>query len=391
MVKNRKIIAFTGMRSEYDLQFSVAKHLTLIEHVDFSFVVFGAHLSERFGYTINDIYKDGFKIISKSLTSFDSQSHYAKAKAAGILMTSIADIFENNRPDLIIVAGDREETIIAATVATYFNIPIAHLFGGDKTFPESIGDVDEPIRHATTKLAHIHFPIHKLHAKRIEMMGEEPWRIHCEGSPALDKFLIYSSIPFNKVEEFFKIPISKNDYAVIIYHSLPNNIEESCMELENILSVLLEKKIKIFISYPNNDPGNFLIIKLLEEYSKSYGNISLYKNLSRDIFIPLIKNSSFLIGNSSMGILECPFMELPAINVGKRQQERLNAGNVVFCDSSKKSISAAIDTVSQDQDFLSNIKTSKYFYGDGFTGKKIADILSTIEINDTLLAKQITY
>lgn len=379
------------MRSEYDLQYSVAKHLSETEHVDFSFMVFGAHLSERFGYTLNDIYADGFNIVSKSLTSLDSQSHYAKAKSSGVLMMAIADVFENDRPDLIIVAGDREETIIAATTATYFNIPVAHLFGGDKTFPENIGDVDEPIRHATTKLAHIHFPIHAQHAKRIEMMGEETWRIHNEGSPALDKYLMYPSASLANVEKYFKMPITKNSYAVIIYHSLPNNINESCTELENILKVLADKNIKAFISYPNNDPGNYLIIELLEKFSKQHNNIILYKNLSKDIFIPLIQGTAFLIGNSSMGILECPFLEKPAINVGKRQQERLNAGNVIFCGTTEQKIAEAIDFVSNDDTYINDLHKNKYFYGDGFTGKKIANILSTIPIDNKLLAKQITY
>ena len=389
MIK-RKIVAFTGIRSEYDLQYSIAKELSENENVDFGFIVFGAHLSERFGKTISNIESDNFNIVAKILTLFDSDSHTAKAKAAATLMNGICDVFENNRPDLIIVVGDREETVIASTVATFLNIPVAHVFGGDKTFPEEIGDIDEQVRHATTKLSHLHFTSHPEHAKRIELMGEEPWRIFCLGSPALDKFRLYNNVKFDVIKKHFNIEIKEKEYAVVIHHSLPNNIGESLTELDNILKALDNKNIKTFLSYPNNDPGTQEIIKLINKYS-SNPNFIIYKNLPRDLFIPLIKHSNFLIGNSSMGLAECPILEIPAVNVGKRQQGRLNAGNVIFCDLSINAIESAINTIYKDADFKENLSHIKNVYGDGFSGKKIADILSTISIDNKLLAKQITY
>lgn len=389
MIK-RKIIAFTGIRSEYDLQYSVAKELDSKEDIEFGFIVFGAHLSERFGKTIRNIENDKFKIVAKILTLFDSDTHSAKAKSAATLMNGICDVFENYKPDLIIVAGDREETIIAATVATFLKIPVAHLFGGDKTFPEGIGNIDEQVRHATTMLSHIHFPSLEEHAKRIEMMGEEKWRIHCVGSPALDKFRLYKDVPFNVIKEYFGTEINEKEYAVVIHHALPNNIEESLLEFENLLKALEKKNIKTFLSYPNNDPGNQVIIDIIEKFANN-PNFITYKNLPRDLFIPLIKHSSFLIGNSSMGLAECPILEIPAINVGKRQQGRVNAGNVLFCAIEQNAIEQAIEKVLHDTDFRANLSQIKNTYGDGFSGKKIADILATIPIDNKLLAKEITY
>ena len=386
----RRIVAFTGIRSEYDLQYSIAKELDLKENVEFGFIVFGAHLSERFGKTISNVENDKFNIVAKILTLFDSDSHTAKAKAAATLMNGICDVFENYKPDLIMVAGDREETVIAATVATFLNIPVAHIFGGDKTFPEEIGDIDEQVRHATTKLSHLHFPSHPEHAKRIELMGEESWRIHCLGSPALDKYRLYDGVPFNVITKHFDTKIKEKEYAVVIHHSLPNNIEESLIELENILKALEKQKVKTFLSYPNNDPGTQEIIRVIDRYADN-SNFILYKNLPRDLFIPLIKHSSFLIGNSSMGLAECPILEIPAINVGKRQQGRINAGNVLFCDIQQSSIEKAIEMILHDEDFIANLPKIKNVYGDGFSGRKIADILAEIPIDNTLLAKQITY
>lgn len=386
----KKIIAFTGIRSEYDLQYSIAKELSSKENIDFGFIVFGAHLSERFGKTISNVESDKFKIIAKILTLFDSDSHSAKAKAAATLMTGICDVFENYRPDLIIVAGDREETLVASTVATFLNIPVAHIYGGDKTFPDGLGNVDEQVRHATTKLAHLHFPSHPEHAKRIEMMGEEKWRIHCLGSPALDKFRLYDNIPFDVVQKYFGLDIKVKEYAIVIHHPLPNNLKESLFEFENILKSLEKQKIKTFLSYPNNDPGTQEIINVIDKYVNNL-NFIHYKNLPRDLFIPLIKHSSFLIGNSSMGLAECPILEIPAVNVGKRQQGRINAGNVLFCEVDQDSIEEAIKTALYDEEFKSNLSKIKNVYGDGFSGKKIADILAEIPIDNKLLAKQITY
>lgn len=386
----RRIVAFTGIRSEYDLQYSIAKELDAKENVEFGYIVFGAHLSERFGKTISNVENDNFKIVSKILTLFDSDSHTAKAKAAATLMNGICDVFENYKPDLIMVAGDREETVIAATVATFLNIPVAHIFGGDKTFPEEIGDIDEQVRHATTKLSHLHFASHPEHAKRIEMMGEESWRIHCLGSPALDKYRLYDDVPFSVITKHFTTDIKEKDYAVVIHHSLPNNIEESLIELENILKALEKQKVKTFLSYPNNDPGTQEIIRVINRYADN-PNFILYKNLPRDLFIPLIKHSRFLIGNSSMGLAECPILEIPAVNVGKRQQGRLNAGNVVFCDIQQSSIEKAIEKILYNEEFKANLPKIKNVYGDGFSGKKIADILASIPIDNALLAKQITY
>lgn len=387
----RKIVAFTGIRSEYDLQYSVARELNSNINVDFGFFVFGAHLSEKFGYTLDLIKKDNFKIVCELLTLFDDSSEYSKAKSAAILMLGISDYFRKCKPDIIIVSGDREETIVAATVATFYNIPIAHLYGGDRTFPEGIGNIDEQIRHATTKLSHIHFPTHPEHAKRILNLGEEEWRVHCLGSPALDKFKMYENLNLNVVSNYFNTSVSKGQYAVLIHHSLPNNIVESKEEIENILKVLLRNNIKTFISYPNNDPGNNIIINTIEKFANDTDNFILYKNLEREIFIPLISNSKFLIGNSSMGLVECPILEIPAINVGKRQQKRLNAGNVIFTSYEIESIQTAVDKINLDPKFKEKLKACKHFYGDGNSGAKIAKLLSSVELGSSILAKNISY
>ena len=386
----KKIIAFSGIRSEYDLQYTIAKELNADPAIDFSYVVFGAHLSAKYGNTLENIEKDGFKIATKIHTLIEEDSLYSKAKSASLLAEGVCEYFKTNRPDLIIVCGDREETIIASTIATYFNIPICHLFGGDKTYPDALGNVDEQVRNATTKLAHLHFVSHEDHRQRIIKMGEETWRVINYGSPALDKY-IGMDADISLVKAFFNIDVAKQGYAVLIHHPLPNNIEETKSEITNILKTQIGKGKLTFVSYPNTDPGNNEIIKIIDEYAGKSTLIRPYKNLSREIFNAVIINAEYLIGNSSMGILECPFLKMPAINVGRRQKERLNAGNVIFTDFNPVSISNAIEIIQYDKKFKEGLKTNKHFYGDGYSGKKIADYLKSITIDNKLFAKKMMY
>lgn len=386
----RKIFAFSGMRSEYDLQYSIAKQLSSANNIDFGFIVFGAHLSNKYGLTLQNIENDGFRIYKKIHTLIEEDSLYSKAKSVALLSDGICEFFKTEKPDIIIVCGDREETIVASTIATYYNIPICHLFGGDKTYPDELGNVDEQIRNATTKLAHLHFVSHEDHRQRIIRMGEEDWRVHNFGSPALDKYIgIDSNISY--VRDHFKVEVCKKDYAVAIHHPLPNNIEETKEEISNILKTQITKKKITFISYPNSDPGNNEIIKIIDDFAQVSKYIIPYKNLSRNIFNSLIFNSEYLIGNSSMGILECPFLEIPAINVGRRQKERLNAGNVIFTDYHYSSIADAVDKITSDNEFKLALKKHKDFYGDGFSGEKIADYLKNVTIDNKLFAKKMMY
>lgn len=388
----RRIVAFTGIRSEYDLQYSIARELSRNPDIDFSFIVFGAHLSPLFGHTVEIIERDGFKIRDRIPSLVENDSPLGKAESAAILMNGICDAFERELPDLVIVCGDREETIVAATVATYANVPICHLFGGDKTFPEGVGDVDEQVRHATTKLAHLHFVTHDEHKERIIKMGEEPWRVNNFGSPALDKYLAAGNHGLGALKTYFgREDIVERQYCVLIHHPLPSNLEDSVLEIVNMLKALGQAGLQVFISYPNSDPGHQRIVEIIESWASTHPECIPYRNLPRDLFDPLIMNARFLIGNSSMGILEAPFLGLPAINVGKRQQERLNAGNVLFTSLKEEAIRDSIQKVLHDSAFSLRLQEGKYFYGNGHSGEKIARYLSDVPIDNALLAKRITY
>lgn len=387
----RKVFAFTGIRSEYDLQYSLARHLHAMPGVDFRFVVFGAHLSEEFGLTVRDIEADGFNILARIKTPSDDDSFFGKTRTAAILLEAAARIFSEDRPDIIVVTGDREEVIAASVAATYFNIPICHLFGGDKTFPDELGNVDEQIRHATTKLAHLHFPIHKEHSDRIMRMGEEPWRVNNFGSPALDKYNLFEFPAIDELSVHFGISLKKKEYAVLIHHPLPNNVPETKLEVESMLEVLAGENILTFLSYPNSDPGNKVVIDTINDYAARNDNFVVYKNLPRKYFVPMISNSAFLIGNSSMGLLECPYLMIPAINVGPRQKQRINAGNVLFVDNDKKLIEAAIDKATKDHQFIQSLESIRYCFGNGQSGKRIAETIASIDLDAKLLAKRITY
>ncbi|WP_339261838.1 UDP-N-acetylglucosamine 2-epimerase [Lysinibacillus sp. FSL K6-3209] len=373
----KKIVAFTGIRSDYDLLSKLYSEINKIEGFELKLIVSGAHLSETMAYSVQEIIKDGIPILAKIESLLDSNSLAGRVKSLSILMQGAIHSIVDYNPDLIIVVGDREEVLTGATIGTYLNIPVAHFFGGDHS---TDGHVDNPIRHATSKLANIHFVSNEVSEKRLLAMGEEKSRIFNIGSPSLDKF---KDTPILTKEEVFnKIGISMDieDYALLIFHPEAQHERDSGEHLSNILDVLKEKNIFTFVGYPNSDSGQVEIINTLKKYS-SDTNFFMYKNLPRDIFVNLFRNSSFLIGNSSMGIYEAPMIKKPVINVGNRQVGRYSTENVLFVDSSKQSIKNAIHRLS-NVDYIEKLQNVKSIYGDGQSTQRALKFLQNLNYSD---------
>jgi UDP-N-acetylglucosamine 2-epimerase (non-hydrolysing)/GDP/UDP-N,N'-diacetylbacillosamine 2-epimerase (hydrolysing) len=289
------------------------------------------------------------------------------------------DIVANYNPDLIIYAGDREEVIIASLIGGYLEIPTMHFFGGDHVKDSHI---DNPIRHATSKLSTIHMVSHKEHAQRLIRMGESEDRVYNIGSIALDKFINESTRSKNEIRKYFKINHGLDSFAVVIFHPIPKERDFSADIFENILLSLKERNIYAFVSYPNIDPGNREIIKIIDKYQNDV-NFLFYRNQPRSIFISIYKNATFIIGNSSSGILESASIPIPAINVGYRQTGRLANENVVFANGEISSIVGAIDKV-QSKEYEKIIKNVKNIYGDGHSSEKALNIIKNNDFNSLI-------
>lgn len=381
----RKILALTGIRSEYDILSTVFKEIRNNENLELLLVVSGAHLSESHGYTKKEILADGFEIHDEIQNLLSGDSASFRVKGLAIQLQGLIQSIDRLKPDLLLVLGDREEAMTIALAGAYMNIPIAHLCGGDKV----VGNVDDQVRHAVTKLAHLHLVTNNESEQRVLKLGEEKFRVFNVGNPALDRL---KDVPHVNIVELFNVLNFKirSPYLVVIQHPLSTEIEDSYSQMKITLEALVESGNPAVIIYPNSDAGSQQIIKAIEEY-KNNENIFLAKNLPRLEFVNLLRNASCLLGNSSAGILEAPFLKLPVINVGNRQKGRLHAKNVEFVAHKKEQIKIAIERALFDKEYRKKVENCVNPYGDGHSAKKIVTILEKIELGKNLLIKEITY
>jgi GDP/UDP-N,N'-diacetylbacillosamine 2-epimerase (hydrolysing) len=384
-----KIIAVTGARSEYDLMYSIYRRLDLDSRFDFQLIVTGAHLSEKFGNTIKYIEEDGFRICTKIYNLIDSDKKIGRVLSLGNQISNMAHTISDQSPDIILVAGDREEAITVTMTGAYMDVAVAHFFGGDIA---KDGNIDNSVRYAASKFAHIHFPTLEEHRKTLLKLGEEESRIFVVGNPALDRFVETPDI--TKDELFLKLDseLPKTNYFVLIQHSIITEVEKQREHIRITLDAILESRIPCFINYPNSDPGNFEIIEAYKEYCAKYpNNFNLFQNLDRLTYVNLLRNASAILGNSSSGLLEAPSLGLPAINIGSRQRGRVHGINVIFVDNNKVEILEAIQTVMYDEVFLHEVLKKKNPYGDGNSADKVVEALANIKIDTKLIHKNITY
>ncbi len=366
----KKILALTTIRSDYDLLSPLYKKLNSDRNIDLKLLVSGAHLSTTYGSSIKSIQNDGFDILCKIETLIDSDSKQSRLKTASILLQNSIDIVAQYNPDLIIYAGDREDVIMGALLGGYLEIPTVHFYGGDHVQDLHI---DNPIRHATSKLSTVHMVSTEEHKRRLLKIGESDKRIHVIGSISLDKFHQHQEVSKDQIRQQFNIKSGFENYALVIFHPVSTEQTNASEYFKNILQVLEDNNINAFVSYPNTDPGNKDIINVIKNFENKT-NFRFYKNLNRDKFLSLYKRANFLIGNSSSGILEAATVPIPVINVGLRQKGRTAAQNVVFCESDKESINKAIKKISKDT-FKNIIKDIKNPFGDGNSAQKAYNVL----------------
>ena len=381
MGNNKKILALTGIRSEYDILYPILAGLDK-KKFDLSIAVSGAHLSHNFGFTIKKIESDGFQIADRIDSLFSTDREVQRSKAVGALVIGLTQTVERIRPDILIVVGDREESIAAAIVGNYFGILIMHIGGGDPAF----GNTDDPIRFAVSKLSHIHCVMHEEYAKNLLNIGEEDFRIFNTGNPSYTNIDNVGFIKQSKLFENLGIKSTKDNFIVLIQHPLSSEVESTELQIDTTLEALkdfccMHNYLTVCIS-PNSDPGSEVIREKIRNFIKE--DWFFYtETLTRDMFVNLMRHAKSLIGNSSMGVLEAPHYKLPVVNVGNRQKGRLNAGNVIFVDHCKDKIINEITRACLDISYRKKIKTLDNPYGDGNSSKKIIKIINDINLNES--------
>ena len=388
MKLKRKILAVTGARSEYDILFPVLEKLNADNDFDLQILVTGAHLSERYGKTVDIIEKDGFRIAARVNNLLESDEKMARVISLGNQIPAFAQVFNTIKPDILMVVGDREEAISVSLTGAYMDIPVAHIAGGDIV---KDGNIDNSVRYATSKFSHIHFTILEQHRQTLLKLGEDDWRIFTVGNPALDRFLGTPFLSRKQISENIGFDITTDKYLVLIQHPIITDVENEGKNIRQTLDAIIDSGYKCLINYPNSDAGNYAIIEAYQEYEKKHKQLFVFKNLDRLNYINILRNASCLIGNSSSGIIEAPSLGLPVVNIGSRQRGRIHAENVTFVDNDKNQIKTAIIKSLTDNTYIDSVKTIKNPYGDGNSSSKIVEVLRTIELNDKLIYKNITY
>ena len=368
----RKICVITGTRAEYGLLYNLMKAIKDNANLELQVVATGMHLSPEFGLTYKEITKDGFTINKKieMLVSADTPSAISKSTGLGII--GFADAFAELKPDIVILLGDRYETLAVACAAIFQRIPIGHISGGETT----TGAFDEAIRHAITKMSWWHFVGANEYKNRVIQLGEDPKRVHLVGGMGVDYIKKTNLLKKHDLQKLLGFNFGKKNILVTFHPvTLENNkSEKQFLELLNFLKTL--KNTQIIFTCPNSDTDNKVINQLIEKYVSKYSNNSIsFTSMGQLNYVSTLQYVDAVIGNSSSGLTEAPTFNIGTINIGDRQKGRLKADSVIDCLPNKESINNAIKKL-YSKSFQKKLTFVKNPYGDGDATEKIMKILT---------------
>jgi len=379
----RKIAIVTGTRAEYGLLRRVMELIAEDSQLDLDLYVTGMHLSPSHGETIDEIQEDGFEIGYQIDMNLDSRAHSKMSKALGIGITGLSDAFRNRRPDIVVVLGDRSEPFAAAIAASHMNIPVAHIAGGQISGGSVI---DSQVRHAITKLSHLHFVTSKENEQRVQHLGEEPWRIFSVGALGVDDIHFGEYESPSEIQKKLDLP-RDNPIAIILQHPETTNPSASENQLQKTVNAVTSLDCHPVIIYPNSDLGSENMISYIESTAIKEKNVSVHKNLERETFLGLMNISNVLVGNSSSGIIEAPSFGLPVVNIGSRQEGRQQTDNVVNVRHSEDEIKDAVKAALFDEKIKQRAKECENPYFLGGASDQIHSKIKNININKNLIKK----
>ncbi|BDU71013.1 UDP-N-acetyl glucosamine 2-epimerase [Mesoterricola silvestris] len=394
LMERRRIAVFTGTRAEYGLLYPVLRAIDRDPRLDYRLLVGGAHLQEAFGGTVSEILADGLQVHGTVDLPPVQDTLAGSTRALGLTIVGLGDLLARERPDFVLVYGDRTESMAAVLAGTQMNLPTAHIEGGDYT---EGGALDDSLRHAMTKLAHVHFATNAQARDRILKLGEEPWRVFDVGLPALDLIREGRFAAPEAVLADLGLD-AERPVALFCQHSVATEFEAAVLQVEpslRALERLAAEGWQVIITYPNNDAGGRAIIERLAALQDLPG-ITLTRSLGRHRFHGLLNvigrlGRGCLAGNSSAGLKETPIFGCPAVNIGSRQQGRMRAANVLDVPYEEEAILQAMRRCVDDAEFRALCRTCFNPYGEGQAGPRIADVLATLPMGQALVRKKMTF
>jgi UDP-hydrolysing UDP-N-acetyl-D-glucosamine 2-epimerase len=378
----KRVAILTGTRAEYGLLRTVMHAVSRHPKLELQTIVTGMHLLPNFGKTSRHIESDGWRIDAKVKMQSGKDDRLDQAEGFGSGVRGIARALDKLKSDVVLVLGDRIEAMAGATAGLLLDRCVGHIHGGDV----APGVIDDSLRHAITKLAHLHFPATLDAAKRIQRLGEDPWRIHTVGAPGLDEILDVQPASQSELSKILG-PAAKSDYALIIQHPVGMSAAEERKAMTATIQAVHRSGLIGVIIHPCSDPGHQGILRAILEAKRKYGWPS-FSSLARNDYLQVMMNARVLVGNSSSGIIESAVAGTPAVDIGPRQEGRLVCGpSVAHCGYAQRSIRAAIRRAMRKRPK----RGQKSVYGNGHAGPRIAEILADTPVNHTLIRKRIAY
>ena len=381
---DRTIAVVTGTRAEYGLLSTSMAEIQRRSGLDLAVIATGMHLSHQHGNTVEAIREDGFEVTHTVDALLESDTERGMAKSLGLGLLGLAERFADLDPDVVLVLGDRWEAFAAGVAGAHMNVPVAHVHGGDAMRGATI---DDSIRHALTKFAHIHFPATENSKERILRLGEEEWRVTVVGAPGLDDVLTgeYGDPEATKAD----LGLTRQ-LVLVVQHPVTTQPDRAGDQMRETLDAVASFDVDPVVIYPNADAGGKRIIETIEDHPAA-DRFESFENLERSRYLGLLEAADAVVGNSSSAIIEAPSLGTPVVDVGPRQAGRERAENVVSVPHDAGRIREAIDATLHDDEIRRRAESCENPYDRGGAARLIVDRLESITIDDALLRKRMTY
>jgi GDP/UDP-N,N'-diacetylbacillosamine 2-epimerase (hydrolysing) len=375
----RRVCYVSGSRADFGLISNTLIRARRSQRLDLSVCVTGMHLSPLFGNTVADIEASGLPISGRVTAALDSSTGEAMAKAIGQEIIGITDVLQYTRPDVVMVLGDRGEMLAGALAAVHLNIPVVHVHGGERS-----GTVDEPIRHAVSKLAHYHFVTTEGARQRLIRMGERAEHVFVTGAPGLDGLKELARRSRTEMCHAAGFDPAR-PLGLMIFHAVLQEADAAGRHADQVLQGALDNGLQVLCLMPNADAGGALVRAALQRYD-GHADVRLVTHLSRVDFASWMAVVDIMLGNSSSGIIEAATFNLPVVNVGERQRNRERSGNVTDVAPQRDAVERSVATV-----LTAPRGPWKNIYGDGGAGVRIVQLLETLPLSASLMLKSNVY
>lgn len=375
-----EVLLVTGSRADWGLLRSVARRIDEAEGLSLALLATGSHLDPRYGETASEILADGFEIHERVPILSDGDGSREAAAALAKAADGVAGVLERRKPALMLVLGDRYEILGAVSAALLMRVPVAHLCGGDVTG----GAFDDQIRHAITKMAHLHFPSNMVSADRIVQMGESPDRVYTVGSPGLDNLSDFMPPARASFLRDVGLPADK-PFLMVTFHPATLDPMPGVTQFEELAAALagMLDDLSVLFTGTNADPEGSKLNAAARAFADTHDGAVFHDSLGHERYFAALSHAAAVVGNSSSGLYEAPSLGLPTVNIGMRQEGRLRAASVIDCPAERSAIRNAIDkALAFDMRGVTNP------YGDGKTAERIVEILKGVENPGALLKKQ---